>query len=542
MKATNIPMFRFTRDSSATTDAPPLGLVSGLLLVDSGEADNTFVLRCQDRYLTYSALSGIRPILFVINEEHWNYYRGLLQSHATRMKTISDRISIELPDILTPLVFPIDVEALTIHDGSFFQEQLFDPGIEGSLKRGELVLNQVSPTCARLVDEMNTLLSRYGFGFGADVTELGKIGCVALRWHNKAYYIRRTSHFRQHIPTHVSTALLSAREFLDLKTWQDLRRIARNGHSIGEGDEPRAIFVKSSFDSGGNVASRICEDNFKQECGRLRAEVAQRVLGQDLDERADVESLRADIAIAPSLERTAFSGEELAGFLECQRSRRNNISILVQEAIDRPATDENSFEGVGITCDISADEIDFLPAGQLYGDQDRRHYIGSYLGPELTAEDIPYTVRDQLRRLCSLAVEEGYRGPMNFDARLDSEGNWVFIYDCNPRLSAVYPPLATRRWLLEQGLTADSIVNLGYRGEYAGPRALEDLLQEFDEQGWLYTKERPRGVLPLPNLARRNGLDFVLANLERKAINEFVEMAANLRFDRTASTCVSAIY
>src|SRR5205823_1981047 len=157
------------------------------------------------------------------------------------------------------------------------------------------------------------------FSIGADVTELGQIGCLALRWHNKAYYVRRTSPFKDRIPTHARTVLLSAREFLDLQTWHDLRRTARNGHGVGDLNELRVVYVKSSFDSGGNVASRVCEDNFKEECRRLRAEVAQRILCQEIDERADIESLRSDIAIAQSLERTAFSDEQLVGFLESQR-------------------------------------------------------------------------------------------------------------------------------------------------------------------------------------------------------------------------------
>jgi hypothetical protein len=543
MMTNNIPMFRLASSTTVASDAPALGIVSGLLLLDSGEADNTFVFRCQDRYLTYNTLSGIRSVLFVADEQHWKHYQDLLKGHTARLQVISDKIEISLPPIPIPLAFPLDIETLKIADQSFFARQLSDPDIQNSLLRGELVFNQVSPTCLRLVQEMDALLSKYGLNFGVDLAGLAKVGCAALRWHNKAYYVRRTRHLTNQIPTHVRTVLLSAREFLEIDTWEALHRLARNGDGSDDvNHESDAVYVKSSFDSGGNVASRLTVENFREEGRRLRGEVAQRVLCEDIDERADVDSLRRDIGLAPTLESTDFSDEQLVRFLEAQRSRRNDISILLQAAIDRPASDGHGFEGIGVTCDISPDGIDILPAGQLYGDQERLHYIGSYLGPELSSESIPSNLRNQLLNLCAIAAEEGYRGPINFDARVDPSGNWIFIYDCNPRLSALYPPLATRRWLLEHGLAADTIVSLGYRGEYAGNLTLEEILCELDDRGWLYTSQHPRGALPLPNLARRNGLDLVLINLERREIREFVHVAANLRFDKTACTCVSALY
>ena len=543
MRTDAIPMFHFGSRSNGSNPAAILGLVSGLLLLDSGEVESTFLFRCQDRYLTYSALSGIRPILLVQDGQHWEHYKRLLEDLSSRLQTISQKVGISLPQMQTPLAFPIDLEALEIVDLPFFRQQLYDPEIQNSLRLGALVFNQVSPTCARLVGQMDALLSKYGFGFGIDIMELERVGTLALRWHNKAHYVRRTRHLNGQIPAHAATALLTPREFLATQSWEELCRLVRNGVKARSGGEnPAAVYVKSSLDSGGNVAARVCACNFEDEIQRLKTEVRRRVLGQDIDERADLESLQRDIGIAPSLKCTPFSDKQLNKLLKAQRRRRNNIGMLVQEAVGCPASADPRFEGIGVTCEVSPDRVEILPAGQLFADPERRHYLGSYLGPDLSVEGIPARLLDQLRNLCGLAAEEGYRGPLNFDARINADGEWIFVYDCNPRLSAIYPVIATKYWLLGQGLPVDTIVNLGYRGEYACEAALEETLRKLDDRKWLYTRWHPRGALPLPNLARTNGLDLVLVNLNRQEIEEFVRFAADLRFDRSADACLSAVY
>jgi hypothetical protein len=544
MTTSYIPMFNFSGYSELPSNAPKLGLVSGLLLLDSGEAENTFVFRCQDRYLMYNSLNAIRSVLLVQDEHHLQHYQELLHCHTDRLRVIGQMTGIALPPALTPLAFPLDLDTLEIVDRPFFRQQLRDPGIQSSLRRRSLVLNQVSPTCSRLVGQMELLLSRYGYGLGIDLTELAKIGDAALRWHNKAHYFHRTRHLNGQIPAHARTVVLTPREFLKIESWELLlSRLVGNETANGKRRrEQRPVYVKSSLDSGGNVAARLCASNFADETRRLRNEVTQRVLCENIDEYADIQSLRGEIALAPSLQGMRLTDEQLGGFLRSQRARRNNISILVQEAIERPKPEDQAFESIGITCDVSPSGVDLLPAGQLYRDPERRRYLGSYLGPDLSSATIPERLRDQILHLCGLAAEEGYRGPLNFDARLDSDGRWIFVYDCNPRLSAVYPPLATQLWLLRQGLPASTIVNLGYRGEYARDFALKETLRELDDLGWLYTREHPRGALPLPNLARAHGLDFVLVNLRRQEVEEFVHLTGGRLLEGSANTWASAVY
>src|SRR5687768_17941750 len=55
-----------------------LAVMGGGLILDSGEAENTFLCRCQDRYLVYSHLLGLRSMLFVSDEKHAQRYDILI--------------------------------------------------------------------------------------------------------------------------------------------------------------------------------------------------------------------------------------------------------------------------------------------------------------------------------------------------------------------------------------------------------------------------------------------------------------------------------
>ena len=80
-----LPFFRFGARPGATGGATrPLGIVSGGLLLDSGEADPTFVYRCQDRYLAYTSLLGLRTVFFVRDDAHAAHYAALIARQRER--------------------------------------------------------------------------------------------------------------------------------------------------------------------------------------------------------------------------------------------------------------------------------------------------------------------------------------------------------------------------------------------------------------------------------------------------------------------------
>ncbi|HSK39882.1 MAG TPA: hypothetical protein VK943_08940, partial [Arenibaculum sp.] len=81
---------------------------------------------------------------------------------------------------------------------------------------------------------------------------------------------------------------------------------------------------------------------------------------------------------------------------------------------------------------------------------------------------------------------------------------------------------------------ASSVLNFGYRGEFvcADPAAFAARL---DEAGLLCTRERGRGVIVLPNLARDHGLDALVVN------TGIAEAEPILDVLRTVATDASAV-
>ncbi len=92
------------------------------------------------------------------------------------------------------------------------------------------------------------------------------------------------------------------------------------------------------------------------------------------------------------------------------------------------------------------------------------------------------------------------------------------MYDCNPRLTAIFPPLAVKRYLENQGISITSIINIDYRGRFV----YEDITKQlaiFQQEDLLFTKKQPKGILVLPNLARDNGFDLLFINQTIEKVN-----------------------
>src|SRR5688500_9267618 len=83
----------------------PLGIISGGLILDSGEAERTFIFRCQDRYLAYNTLQGLRSVLFVSNDEHVRYYREALAGFQQSWEAITAASGVLPPSGLPEPVF-----------------------------------------------------------------------------------------------------------------------------------------------------------------------------------------------------------------------------------------------------------------------------------------------------------------------------------------------------------------------------------------------------------------------------------------------------
>ncbi len=502
----------------------PLGIIAGGLILDSGEAERTFIFRCQDRYLAYNTLAGLRTVLFVADDVHVAHYRRELETFDRHLAAIAAATGVVPARAPEPLFVTCDLDRLKLGVPWALRDQL-RRGLVSASEPTALYLNQLSPTYAELVGQLGALLRDLQCPVDVDREACARTGELALRFHNKARHAELiAAHAGEDLPRHVPTAVISAEQFLSAARYQDLVRL----YVDATGDHPPAsMFVKSAQDSSGNVAARMCEQTFDVTGSALRREVEQQLLSRRLDVDERMRHLRSEVDAAPTLRPLALSDDRLRRYKRLQAERRTGIEVLLQREVTPPADLAGRFASVGLSFDLRGPEhvTPIAVAAQLYRDADLRSYAGSYLSPAVTAGVLRGTFGEQMVRLCRLFAAQGYRGPINFDARLAADGQYELIHDCNPRLTAIYPPMAVQGALRAQGLPADEVVGIGYRGELAS----EDLpgwLAELSRRELLYTPARPRGAVILPNLSRRHGFDAVFVNLAPAAVLERLRSGA----------------
>jgi hypothetical protein len=517
----------------------PLGIISGGLILDSGEAERTFIFRCQDRYLAYNTLQGLRSVLFVSNDEHVRYYREALAGFQRSWEAIAAASGVLPPSgPPEPVFIACDIDRVQL--GACWA--LLDQLRRGILERGPLpplYLNQISPTYARLLGQLDQLLRDHGASGGYGVEACERLGSLALQLHNKAHYVDRVrAHQGGGLPPHVPTAVAAPERFLELRRWEELVALYRE--ETGEG-EPASLFVKSSLDSGGNVAARLTRDTFDVRAGALRHEIEQHILGRGIDWSSRVRELRGEVDAAPTLKPLALTDDRLLRYKRLQAQQRVGIRLLIQREVLPPASLQGRFAGLGLSWQVEGPgrSTPIAISAQLYKDAERKHFLGSYVSPELARSVLQQPLAGQMRQLCDLFAHQGWRGPLSFDARLNAEGVYELIYDCNPRLTAVFPSLAVRTGLRRQGLEVKEVLGLGYRGEFVW-KDLPGRLAELASRGLLYTRERQRGAVVLPNLSRRSGFDVALVNV---SVAEARHMLATGAFsEEGGTTSVPQVY
>ena len=539
MNWNNIPFFQFG-PASPTSEAPPLGIISGLLLFDSGEAENTFLFRCQDRYLTYNALCGMQTVLFVTGRQHKDNYLELLDGHARKLDIIAHAMHLELPRVSRPFFVPLDPESLEIDEESITDDWLQENGLAATPRRA-IIFNQVSPTCLRLARQLESVLRRHHRALEMDMRRAAQVSDLALKFHNKAEYVSLVESAPAcDLPPHARTAVLELPEFFNLSCWEELIERVSNSSNHAH---PEAYYVKSSFDSGGNVARRFSRTEFDENMFSLRSELLGSIdRSEDAQERdSRMRELKVEISRTPSLNGVPWTDDVLSSFTCSQATKRKNIKLLVQEAVENHGRSRN-FHGIGFTCFIDHDGSpgQMIAAGQLYRDPDRRHFLGSYLAPDET-QMLEQQMDDPLRNLCKLFAQQGYRGPLNFDAVEGQDGRFVFVFDCNPRLTAVYPALAVRTFLQSLGIPVSTIISTGYRGELIYSD-IQRTLRRLDDIGLLFRPDRGRGVLLLPNAYRTNGFDALLVNMQRAEMSQILASGALHQSAEPCSSSASEVY
>lgn len=482
--------FHFGDFTDSSEEGAPLVCLNGGLMADTGSEAPDYIFICQDRYPPYAAFGGMRSLLFVRNEAHRQQYQVRLiklREHLELTQSITGPLlDIELPE---PLYMPCDLtqelrdQALPKTEIAAFQEQIRDHQVINDHVRGGIYLNQLSPTIARLVGQFYYLLKESGINNSARLPDYEKHALSALKWHNKAEYINliHNCNTSEQLPLHVPTALLSSKDLQGMN-WTRLLEIVQQQSGLEDATE---FFIKSAMDSDGDVNTIVNKDNFAGEINWLSNELTIKVnkMGRVQDE--------AMLLVQPRIKRS------------------NNKDILPSSiGLTYQIYDDDKFELIVV-------------AGHVYNDAEHKTFIGSYLSDEQTHTVLNKIGEEKIISLLRLFAGQGYRGPINLDAVRNSQGQYIFIYDCNPRLGGSFAGLIVREALIRSGFRADTVLNIGYHGRFVYPD-LKAKLTELNDKGLLYTQTTQRGVYLVPSLVRPDSFDPFLINMRLEEMKEFI--------------------
>ena len=459
-------------------------------MADTGSEAPDYIFTCQDRYPPYAAFASMRCLLFVRNEAHRQLYHERLAKLREHLKLIESitgpLLDIELPE---PLYMPCDLpstlrtQALPKTEITAFRQQIREPLVINEHVRGGIYLNQLSPTIAKLVGQFYELLSACNINNSTNLSDYEKHALSCLKWHDKASYInlmQKTTDNAQ-LPLHVPTALLSSRRLQDL-TWSGLLQLVNQQDGFKDKEE---FFIKSAMDADGEVNAIVNKESFAEKIKELTEELIIKVdkMGRTQDE----------------------------------------VLLLIQPRITLSNENDTLPSSVGFTYQI-LDTDNFKPvviAGHVYDDAEHKTFIGSYLSDELTRNVLNQIGEEKVIGLLRLFAEQGYRGPINLDAVRNSQGQYIFIYDCNPRLGGSFAGLIVREALTRSGFRAETVLNIGYHGRFVYPD-LKAKLTELNNKGLLYTQTNQRGVYLVPSLVRPNSFDPFLINMRLEEMKEFI--------------------
>ncbi|MCP4751873.1 MAG: hypothetical protein GY866_13340 [Proteobacteria bacterium] len=333
-----------------------------------------------------------------------------------------------------------------------------------SFPRHAIGINQLSPTLVGILVRIAAQAES-----NCDLEHYGKTADLALHLSNKAEYVRLVEkNDALDLPRHAATLILKEDSFFDL----DFEALQHRFKM--ECDEfCTEFFVKSALDSGGEICGIVNSDNYEHKTARLRRD-----------------SIR--------------------------KRPHKKIEFLIQKRLPNSSC-------VGFSYYIhTRDKIERLTASeQIYEDEERKEFLGAIVSDRLEKTIFRKIDESKVINLCRLFADLDYRGPINFDAIENTQGDYEFVGDCNPRLSAVYPNLAVREFLSGNGIEIASIANLGYRGRIE----LEDFastIKELGRHGLLFSRAAHRGIWIVPSFTGEHRFDFWFVNMPNQEIERFV--------------------
>ncbi len=509
-------MFDFGDGTPPGAGCAPLALVGGSLLVDSGEEDATFAFRCQDRYLAYSSLAGLRSLLVVLDDDHAATYDGCIDDLRRRLATVADRTGV-LGNVVVPRPLYVGFDPVRGHVSAPARTAaaLRDPDQVRSLRAG-ILANQISPSSASLLAATAAVCADAGVSVGWDLRQARDQGALGIRLHDKATYVQLVGDGRRAVAPHVTTVVLDFEAVVGAGSWSELCALA----GLPEGTA--AVHVKSSLDSGGNVAAVVSPATMRETLAAVEAEWRAGSLADGQVRRRRVEANRRKLDACWTLPRPLDRGlVEAAVDRQAAVRASHPVRLLVQPRVDPPPGATAASIGCSFVVGTDGSVVPACAAQQVFVDVDRRKHLGALLSDRFEEAFFASPDAPGFAALADTVADLGYRGPVSFDAVLDGEGRYVGVFDCNPRLTAVFPAVAVREALLAAGARCETILNLDYRGLFSWPDP-DTRLAALDDAGLLYTRKRQRGVLPLPNLARRDGFDIHLVNMPWSEVGPLV--------------------
>jgi hypothetical protein len=307
-----------------------------------------------------------------------------------------------------------------------------------------------------------------------ETERLKLIAECALRLNNKAEYWRLIQPVADRVPRHVATALVSASDLHDMLGRRDQSATLRAKLGIAEG----SVVIKSALEAGGEC------------CAILR--------GGD-DDNMQISQLIADLL---------KKGRNL-----------EDTPCLVQRCIVPPETELPA--RIGILGSVG-EERAIEASTQVYSDPDRRTYLGSYWSEDTAQRALESIGIDKVGNLLETFGETGYRGPIGFDAMLDSDGGYTLIYDANPRLTSVAAVLMLRDALKNMGVCVTSAVSLGHHGNWVIDDA-PTVLQALAQRNQAFTASTHKGLFLVPNSRGKDRFDVYCVNCTRDEISEAFE-------------------
>ncbi len=190
-----------------------------------------------------------------------------------------------------------------------------------------------------------------------------------------------------------------------------------------------------------------------------------------------------------------------------------SMRCMIQETVNVPQKSPNGLPTrTSLDFVINGKKTEYVgSAGQISADDECTEYLGS-LWSGRDDEAVRQAIGpDKLQNLCNLYGEQGYIGPIGFDFLMNENGEYTYIFDCNPRRTANQYVYNLKDYMYSKGMPLATLANVGRSGLFKTP-SLRETMDYLRQKNALMTANTPQGTILLPHL--NGGFDVHFANFE----------------------------